>query len=87
MVKLFWKQNRTKSLKNRDSYNRTFWIKFKQIYLSKQMNMEYEKALHDKNAVDCKMLSNVLLISSKLGILPFVMRAIFKKIISINNWL
>ena len=43
--------------------------------LKEQIKTEYEKALHERNAVDCKRPNIVFLASSLDGIFPFIKSA------------
>ena len=43
--------------------------------LKEQIKTEYEKALHERNAVDCKKPNIVFLASSLDGIFPFIKSA------------
>lgn len=43
--------------------------------LKEQINTEYEKALHERKAVDCKRPNIVFLMSALDGTFPFIKRA------------
>lgn len=49
-----------------------FKLELISAHLRVQINIEYEKALHERKAVDCRIPNIVFPISSLDGIFPFI---------------
>lgn len=59
----------------------TFHVSKNKIFtnLREQINIEYEKPLHERNATDCKIPNIVFLMSSLDGFFPLIKSATYKK--------